>query len=98
MHIANDELPFLARHFQLPDLAVRLTITPRPAVDKRSGIPRVMQSLKDARMLRLCPDQLAFVRPRTQTAWKANVLVTQITQGLHRRSRSLEALEDEAQD
>src|SRR5437660_12165865 len=92
MHVADQELPFLARHFHGGVLAIRLAAGACATVDERAGVTWVVQDLKDSTMLRLAPQQFALLVARTYTTRKPKPLLAEEADGLHGRAGTLKGV------
>src|SRR5438309_437926 len=70
MHVADQVLPFLPRHFHGGVLAIRLAASACATVDECARVTGVVQDLEDSTMLRLPPQQFSLLVARTNTTWE----------------------------
>src|ERR1019366_10132548 len=89
----HDDLPFRSGDFDHGGAAVGQVAYARAAINEGAGIARIVEHLKDACVLRWCPQEFTLVGPCAQPPREQEALFPEEADGSDRASSPFECLE-----
>src|SRR5258707_14512523 len=96
MHVTDQILPFLLRHFHGGVLAIRLAAGACATVDECASVTWVVQDLEDSTILRFAPQQFSLLVAGTNTTWEPKPLLAEEADSLHGRAGTLKGVKHQA--